>query len=141
MPVRIRLSILMSIHIRILILTHAVHKIEFFFFFTFIHSSANLHCFYLSRQRHSCKNVQYFGLYFKISGKSIIKLYIFGYGSAKTIPIRMNPDSHYCLKLGSLVLFKQKNVSTGTRITVMSNICTMVILLSVFIKKVKVQNF
>jgi hypothetical protein len=39
------------------------------------HNSANLHCFYLSRRRrHSSHNFQYFGQYFKISGKRIVKL-------------------------------------------------------------------
>jgi hypothetical protein len=138
MPVRIRLSILMQIHIRIRPdpnPSFTQDRKSEILFFTFIHSRANLHCFYLSRQRHSCKNVQYFGQYFKISGKSIVKLYIFGYGSAKTIPIPMDPDSHYCLKVSSLVLFKQKNVSNGTWITVMSNICSMVISVSVLPKK------
>jgi hypothetical protein len=39
------------------------------------------------------------------------------------------------------VLFEQKNVSTGTGISLMSNICSMVISVRIFTKKVKVQNF
>ncbi len=95
-PIWIRLSVFMPTQNRIRI--QDLHMLQYQnSFFTFIHSGASLHCFYLSRQRHRCHNFQYFGHNWNLL-EIAKQSFTFGWqgsGFAKMMPIRRDPDPQH----------------------------------------------
>ncbi len=69
--VRIRLYILMSIHIRIRILPQVLHMLENQNLFLPLFTAVPLHIVYLSRQRHRCNIFQYFWQYVEMLWKEV----------------------------------------------------------------------